>query len=74
MHRRDFLIRSTTVAATFFTSKNLLAALANQQLPNKILRHRHRHPGQHRNQNQPSRHGYRHRRLRPSFQSNRARP
>ncbi|MGB7603472.1 MAG: aldo/keto reductase [Candidatus Sulfotelmatobacter sp.] len=36
MHRRDFLIRSTTVGAAFLTSKNLLAALANQQLPEKF--------------------------------------
>jgi aryl-alcohol dehydrogenase-like predicted oxidoreductase len=36
MHRRDFLIRSTTVGAAFLTSKNVLAALANQQLPTKF--------------------------------------
>jgi 1-deoxyxylulose-5-phosphate synthase len=36
MHRRDFLIRSTTVGAAFLTSKNILAALANQQLSKKF--------------------------------------
>jgi 1-deoxyxylulose-5-phosphate synthase len=36
MHRRDFLIRSTTVGAAFLTSKNLLAALAIQPLPAKF--------------------------------------
>ncbi|MFZ0292959.1 MAG: aldo/keto reductase [Candidatus Sulfotelmatobacter sp.] len=36
MHRREFLIRSTTVGAAFLTSKNLFAALANQQLPKKF--------------------------------------
>ena len=36
MHRRDFLIRSATVGAAFLTSKNLLAAVANQKLPTKF--------------------------------------
>ncbi|MGA9392180.1 MAG: aldo/keto reductase [Candidatus Sulfotelmatobacter sp.] len=37
MHRREFLIRSTTaVGATWLTSKKLLSALADQQLPAKF--------------------------------------
>ncbi len=36
MHRRDFLIRSTTVGAAFLTSKNLLAAIASQQLYTQV--------------------------------------
>ncbi len=37
MHRREFLVRSTTVlSATWLTSKSILAALANTTLPTKF--------------------------------------
>ena len=65
MRRREFLIRSASgLGSAWLSSKSILNAIASTDALSKILRLRHRHPWQHRHQNQPPRHGHRHGRLR----------